>query len=235
MRAVLLAAGLGTRLRPITDAVPKCLVPIHGRPLLSYWLELLFSGDVERVLVNTHYLPEAVRAFVFSTPWQSRVALVHEHRLLGTGGTILKNRAFFEEKPFIVAHADNLTRFSVNAFMERHARRPAGVLITMMTFETDTPRACGIVEEDDAGIVTAFHEKVEDPPGNRANAAVYIFEPAVLDFLAGLNREFIDLSAEVLPSFIGRIHTFHNKSYHRDIGTPESLQKAETEFTPAST
>lgn len=231
MRALLLSAGLGTRLRPITDRVPKCLVQIHGKPLLGYWLDMLFpSGEIERVLINTHYLPDAVNGFVAASRWRDSVDLVNEDRLLGTGGTVLGNRGYFEEGAFMVAHADNLTRFDVAAFVLAHARRPEGVDITMMTFDTDMPRSCGIVELDERGVVVGFHEKVENPPGNHANAAVYIFEPSVIDFLASLGKEVIDISTEVIPEYLGRMHTFHNSDYHRDIGTPESLEQAEHEF-----
>ena len=231
MRAVLLAAGLGTRLRPLTEKMPKCLVPIHGQPLLAYWLDLLGTAGIEAVLVNTHYLPEQVRSFVRGSPWRSRVTLVHEAALLGTGGTILANRSFLGNGAFLVAHADNLTRFDVAAFIARHRTRPSGALITMMTFRTDAPQTCGIVEQDTRGVVTAFHEKVPNPPGDEANAAVYIFEPAVLEFLALLGRPVIDLSTEVIPHFLGRICTYPNRGYHRDIGNLESLRRAEVEFS----
>jgi mannose-1-phosphate guanylyltransferase len=230
MRTLLLAGGLGMRLRPLTDGIPKCLVPIRGKPLLGYWLDLLLPNGIERVLVNTHYLPEAVRRFTAGSPWRERITLVHEERLLGTGGTVIRNRGFFEGKAHMVAHADNLTRFDVAAFVRQHEKRPAGALITMMTFRTDSPQTCGIVEQDARGMVTAFHEKVANPPGDRANAAVYIFEPEVVDFLAGLGKDIIDLSTEVIPLFLGRISTFHNSDYHRDIGTLESLRRAEDEY-----
>ncbi len=230
MKALLLAAGLGTRLRPITDNVPKCLVPIHGKPLLEYWLDMLLPNGIERVLINTHYLPHAVRAFVAGSRWRDSIDMVHEEILLGTGGTVLKNRDFLAGGPFMVVHADNLTRFDVKAFISAHANRPAGVDITMMTFDTDVPQTCGIVELDERGVVIRFHEKVATPPSNHANAAVYIFEPSVIDFLASLGREVIDISTEVLPRYLGRMQAFHNSDYHRDIGTPESLALAEREF-----
>lgn len=230
MKALLLAAGLGTRLRPITDNVPKCLVPIHGKPLLEYWLDMLLPNGIERVLINTHYLPHAVRAFVAGSRWRDSIDMVHEEILLGTGGTVLKNRDFLAGGPFMVVHADNLTRFDVKAFISAHANRPAGVDITMMTFDTDVPQTCGIVELDERGVVIRFHEKVANPPSNHANAAVYIFEPSVIDFLASLGREVIDISTEVLPRYLGRMQAFHNSDYHRDIGTPESLALAEREF-----
>ncbi len=226
----MLAAGLGTRLRPITETVPKCLVSIRGRPLLAYWLDALLSGGVDRTLINTHYLAEAVRAYIDASCWRDRVDLVHEDELLGTGGTILANREWLGTGPFMVAHADNLTRFDVAGFIAAHANRPAQAEITMMTFATDSPQSCGIVELDGNGVVVGFHEKVENPPGNLANAAVYILEPAVASYLASLGRKVIDLSTEVLPHYIGRITTFHNADYHRDIGTIESLRMAQAEF-----
>lgn len=232
MRVLLLAAGFGTRLRPLTNTVPKCLVPIGDKPLIDYWFDMLFQCPFERALVNTHYLADVVRAHVSQSRWRDRIDLVHEDGLLGTGGTILANAAFFQNQPFMVAHADNLTVFDPNAFIARHRSRPPGTQITMMTFVTDVPQSCGIVEVDERGIVVGFHEKVPNPPGNCANAAVYIFEPDVIAFLSQLGDRVIDLSTEVLPHYLGRICTFDNADYHRDIGTPESLAAAEREFIP---
>ncbi|APW41618.1 nucleotidyltransferase family protein [Rhodoferax saidenbachensis] len=231
MKAILLAAGLGTRLRPVTNTTPKCLVPIHGKPLLGYWLDLLLqSGTTDQVLINTHYLPDAVRQYVAASPWNAAVRLVHEDTLLGTGGTVLQNRGFLGDQAFMLVHADNLTRFDPAAFIAAHTNRPAGTELTMMTFDTDAPQTCGIVELDARGVVQAFHEKQPNPPGRRANAAVYIFEPSVVDYIVSLNREVCDISTEVLPHFLGRMNTFHNADYHRDIGNLESLALAEREY-----
>lgn len=230
MKALLLAAGFGTRLRPITDKVPKCLVPIRGKPLLGYWLDLLFSGGIEHVLINTHYFPQQVHAFVQSHRSKEKVSLVHENELLGTAGTVLKNRKWLEDGPFLLAHADNLTRFDLQAFAKAHEMRQKDVEITMMTFTTDTPQSCGIVECDQDNIVIGFHEKVARPPSNEANAAVYIVEPSVLEFIRLQNKEVFDFSTDVLPHYLSRMQIFPNKNYHRDIGTPESLRLAEFEF-----
>lgn len=230
MKALLLAAGLGTRLRPITDTIPKCLVPIKNKPLLGYWLDMLFPDHIDSALINTHYLPMPVRNYVASSRWADRVTLVQEPVLLGTGGTILKNREYLQDEPFLLVHADNLTRFDVGDFIQAHKKRPDGVEITMMTFNTDVPESCGIVETDDDGIVTGFYEKSTTFHGTVANAAVYIMEPSVIDFLVALNKEVIDISTEVLPHYLGKMHTYHNSNYHRDIGTPESLRIAELEF-----
>lgn len=229
---MLLAAGLGTRLRPLTDRVPKCLVPVHGRPLLGYWLDLLLGNGIERAVVNTHYLPAQVEAFVRASPWAPRIVLSPEPSLLGTGGTVLANAGQLGPGAFLVAHADNLCRFDVGGFIAAHRSRPAGCEITMMTFATDDPRSCGIVEQDAEGRVVAFHEKVASPPGNLANGAVYLFEPSVVEFLRATGRTVIDLSTEVIPRFLGRIATFENRDYLRDIGTPEALRRAHAEFRP---
>jgi mannose-1-phosphate guanylyltransferase len=230
LKGLLLAAGLGTRLRPLTDRIPKCLVPIGGKPLLAYWLDLLLPNGIDEVLVNTHHLPRMVEAFRDASPWRERITLVYEAELLGTGGTMLANRAFFGQQAFLVGHADNLTRFPVRRFLDAHLERPGGAAMTMMTFDTDSPSTCGIVEIDAAGLVVRFHEKVKNPPGTRANAAVYIVEPEVVDFIASLGKKFVDLSTEVIPNFLGRIAVFHNADYHRDIGNPESLRRAEAEY-----
>lgn len=235
MRALLLAAGLGARLRPITNSVPKCLVDINGRPLLDYWIELLSNGGITDILINLHYLPDMVMAYVSNCTYPVSITTVLEDELLRTGGTLLRNRAFFLQEPVMLIHADNLSLFDVRAFIERFDTRDENIDLTMMTFHTDVPETCGIVELDDRGAVRSFHEKVAAPPGNLANAAVYILSPTVVEFIASLGREVIDFSTEVLPHFMGRINTFHNDVYHRDIGTLESLTLAQSEYPVAVT
>jgi len=231
MRALLLAAGVGSRLYPITTTTPKCLAIINGRPLLDYWLELLFTAGVERVLINTHWLAEQVDAYVNASRWASKIDLVHEADLLGTGGTVLANRQWFEGRPFLLAHADNLTDFDVAGLIDAHRTRPSGHLMTMLAFRTDDPRSCGILELDGRSTVVAFHEKVENPPGNLANGAAYILEPEVIAAIAGLGNPVVDLSTEIIPMFMGRILCVETNGYHRDIGTVESLRRACAEFS----
>lgn len=230
MRALLLAAGIGSRLRPITDTTPKCLVTVHDRPLLDYWLDLVFDGGIDRALLNTHWLADQVRTHVAQSPWRSRIDLVHEDELLGTGGTVLANRNWFGDAPFLVAHADNLTDFDVAGLIAAHAARPAGCIMTMLAFQTDDPRSCGILELAPDNRVIAFHEKVANPPGNLANGAVYIFEPEVIGDIAALGKPVVDLSTEIIPNYLGRILCVETAGYHRDIGNPESLRRAHLEF-----
>jgi len=230
MNVLLLAAGLGTRLRPITNSIPKCLVPIHGKPLLAYWLDTLLKSSVDKVLINTHYFSEAVESFCKSSPWSSRIKLVYEPVLLGTAGTIVKNLDFFNKEDFGVIHADNLSSLQWSGFADAHFNRPTNCNMTMMLFETDDPQSCGIVELSPQKIVTNFHEKAKDPPGNLANGAVYIFSPEVFSALSPFHN-ISDISTELLPHNLGKIFTYINSGYHRDIGTPQSLAKAHLEFT----
>jgi mannose-1-phosphate guanylyltransferase len=228
MRALLLAAGVGSRLRPLTDVLPKCLAPIGDRPLLEYWLAGLFRAGFEEILVNTHHLASLVEGYVRQTPWSNRVTLVHEKVLAGTAGTVWLNRKFFGEDAFLVAHADNFSIFDPSEMIERHAERATGTVMTMMTFETKTPRSCGIVTLDARGVVTGFHEKVQNPPGNLANAAVYIVEKDVVELIGTLGSPQPDFSTEVIPRLLGRISTYPNRTFHLDIGSPETWVEAQS-------
>jgi mannose-1-phosphate guanylyltransferase len=226
MRALLLAAGFGTRLRPLTDTLPKCLVPIKGQPLLGIWLQRLHEAQVGPSLINTHYLPGLVESFVASSQYRSNVTLVHETDLSGTAGTLLHHLDFFDGGDAMLVHADNYCLADLSAFVRAHEDRPAGCLMTMMTFRTTHPESCGIVEKDARGVVTEFHEKVANPPGDTANGGVYILSK---ELMAQLNAEFSnakDFSTEIIPHFVGKIFSYHTVETFIDIGTPESYAAA---------
>ena len=229
VRALLLAGGFGTRLRPLTYHTPKCLVAIGGKPLLAYWLDTLFSAGIERVLINTHYLPEQVEDFCAISPHSSQIDLIHEPELLGTAGTLRANRAYFENGTTLLAHADNLTLFDPQAFMAKHHSRPPKCLATMMTFETDTPSSCGIVQLDKNEVLIGYHEKVANPPGNIANAAVFLLEKEALNWL-DLAPKATDFCKDIVPLGIGQFQIYFNNVYHRDIGTIASLNQANQDF-----
>lgn len=230
MKAILLTAGFGTRLRSLTDVLPKCLLPINGRPIMEYWFFMLSNAGVTSILMNLHYRPQIMKEWVELTQYATNVKMVYEETLFGTGGTLLQNRDFVGSEPVMLIHADNLCLANIREFIKAHVNRPQGAAITMMTFKTATPETCGIVDIDNNGIVQAFHEKVANPPGNLANAAVYIIEPEIMDFLTSLNKSFVDFSTEVLPAYIGKTYTWHNSAYHRDIGNINSYLGAQIEY-----
>ncbi|MBF0469068.1 MAG: nucleotidyltransferase family protein [Desulfamplus sp.] len=230
MKAIILAAGLGTRLLPLTAILPKCLMPINGVPLLAYWLKRLSDAGVSPVLINLHYYRNFVLEWIEQSSFKGHIQTSVEEMLLGTAGTVLNNKAFINDEPLMLIHGDNLSMADIRKFMAAHASRPGNAALTMMTFETCYPENCGIIKKDVHGIVREFYEKVESPPGNLANGAIYILEPEVVDFLTTLNSPFIDFSTEVLPVYTGRIYTWHNGGYHRDIGCPDSLLDAQIEY-----
>jgi len=225
---LLLAAGEGTRLRPLTDHWPKCLMPVHGKPLMEYWLSEIFENDPAAIFVNTSYLHDIVETYLHRERFAGRIHILREKTLLGTGGTLLSIKEHLRDRPTLLIHADNWCGMKIRTLLEHHVEtRPAHCPISMMTFETDTPQTCGIVEIDHLNVVQAFHEKQPNPPGKMANAAVYVIEPEVIGWMDEHNTT--DFSTEVLPHFMGRIYSVHNTSFHRDIGNIVSLQKAQSD------
>jgi mannose-1-phosphate guanylyltransferase len=225
-KALLLAAGFGTRLRPLTINTPKCLVPIKGKPLLEIWLDNLSKSGVCDFLINTHYLSNQVNEFINNSKYRNQIHLVNEKILLGTAGTLMHNIDFFDKEDGLLIHADNFCLDNLNDFFLAHFNRPKECLITMLTFRTDSPSKCGIVEIDANGIVVGFHEKVPNPPGNLANGAVYILSSDFINILKMEYSDVKDFSTEVLNKFIGKIYTYNTNETFMDIGTPEMYNLA---------
>ena len=223
---VLLAGGLGTRLRPLTDRVPKCLVPVAGRPLLDYWFDAFAAAELRDVLINNHHLPEQVRAYIDgkNATGRFRVSEAYEPALLGSAGTIHANRAFADEADdVLIVYADNLSNVDLSAMLKFH--RSHGGPMTMLLFRTEYPEKCGIAQLDRDGVITEFVEKPTQPKGNLANAGVYAVTADAYREMADMNA--FDLGFDVLPQFVGRMRGFIWNGYHRDIGTLDSLKQAE--------
>ncbi len=230
MKALLLSAGFGTRLKPITNFVPKCLVKINGRPLIEYWLHSLFSSGIKEILINTHYLSSKVENYINKNRFKSKIHIVREKNLLGTLGTLIKNKHFFKGDDFLVAHADNLCVCNFKDFLLSHALRPSGTLMTMMTFCTNDPENCGIVKVNNNGVMTDFYEKKKDVKGNLANAAIYMMNPKIFKVIKQMNKENSDISKDLIPLLKSKIFTWHNNIYNKDIGKIESYVDAQKEI-----
>jgi len=208
-------------------------MPVQGRPVIEYWLHALAQVNVDSVLVNLHHQADEVRAFLDQEEYRGWVQTTYEPELLGTGGSLLKNREFFSGYTTLIAHVDNLCVCDLNRFINFHQyERPENTVMTMMTFVAPNPQACGIAELDDRGVVVGFHEKVADPPGDLASAAVFLFGPKVFNALALIGREEFDFSREVIPEFLGKIAAWHNDKHLVDIGTFNSLESTQTMDLP---
>lgn len=229
MKAFLLAAGEGRRLRPLTSSVPKCLLPIRGKPLLEIWLDLLQRHGVREALVNLHHLDQPVRDFLRSRGPGLPVTAVYEERLLGSAGTVLQNRDFVAgEDDFLVLYADNLTNVDLTSMVRRHREREDP--LTLGVVPTDRPREKGIVVVDGEGRVSDFQEKPARPLSNLANAGVYVARPAIFDHFPVAGPEALDFGFHILPRMRGHMNVHVIAEFLMDIGTPEAYRQAQDEW-----
>ena len=227
IRSLILAAGFGKRLKPLTNQKPKCLIEINKKPILELWINKLNDINVEKILINTHYLANQVNDFLYKKFNDSeKIEKFHETQLLGTAGTLIANKDFFLDSTGIMIHADNFTNMSLIKLISAHQNKPKECLLTMLTFNTKYPESCGIVEVNKDKILIDFHEKVEKPPGNIANGAIYLFDNNFLDWIIKYHPYAKDFSTEILPFLKGKIYTFHTNSPFIDIGTPDNLLEA---------
>jgi mannose-1-phosphate guanylyltransferase len=226
VKAFLLAAGLGTRLRPITDHTPKCMLEIGGRPLLDLWLAELDRAGVTEVLVNLHHLAGVVPAHLAARSGPPAVRLFDEPELLGSAGTLAANRDWVHgEEFFLAANADNLTDFDLRLLVEEHRR--GGAAATLAAFRSANPSSGGVLETGQGGWVTGFTEKPAQPASDLVNAGIYAFHPGLLDEIGPPPA---DIGYDLLPRLVGRARVVPVTGYFRDIGTTAAYQQAREEW-----
>lgn len=224
-KALLLAGGLGTRLQPLTLTVPKCLIPIAGKPMLDYWFDALAVAGISDVLVNTHHLADQVRDHIAAINAKGglRVTEAFEPALLGSAGTLHANRGWADDADSIVViYADNLSTIDLTDLVAFHTGQNAPM--TMALFHTPYPSQCGIATLDAQGTITAFVEKPEQPQSDLANAGIYVMDADLWRAVADLNV--FDFGFDVLPRYVGQMQGYPFDGYHRDIGNPASLDQA---------
>jgi mannose-1-phosphate guanylyltransferase len=226
MKAILLAAGFGTRLKPITNTTPKCLVPIKNKPLIEYWLENLTNNGITSILINTHFLSEKVETYINNSKYKENCKLVYEKELLGTAGTLISNLDFIGDEECILIHADNFCLANLKEFINSHRNRPSSCLLTMMTFTTENPHLCGIVEIDNNNIVKSFYEKKTTAHGFIANGAVYILSKEFICDLKLKYKNCFEFTTEIIINYINKMYTYHTSDVFIDIGTVEMYNKA---------
>ncbi len=227
MKAFILAAGNGERLRPLTDTIPKCLVPVQGVPLLAIWLELCRRHGIDEVLVNTHSHADAVREFLGRHSGNLNVQLVQEETLLGSAGTLLANRHWIGPgEDFGVFYGDVLTNMDLTRMLALH--RAGGQLATMGVYRVAHPSQCGIVTVDQNHVIQAFTEKPLRPVSNLAFSGVLVATPAIFEEIPA--RIPADLGFDVLPNLVGRMSAYLVCDYLVDLGTPASYRDAQVNW-----
>ena len=227
VKAFLLAAGVGSRLRPLTDTIPKCLVPIRGKPLLEIWLDLLKKFGIRQVFINVHAHTETVRRFVRDRSADLELTLAEEPQLLGSAGTLGANREWIGADPcFWVFYADVLTNADLGKMLRFHERRPSAA--TLGVYRVPDPSRCGIAVVDEAGRIKEFVEKPKDPPGNLAFSGVLIGTPELLDAIP--SKRLADMGFDVLPRLAGRMFAYPMEDFLLDVGTMENYERAQSSW-----
>ena len=233
VKAIILAAGAGTRLRPLTDTCPKPMLPIAGRPLLARTLDWLRLNEVVEVALNLHHLPEIVRAGLGDgSAWGMRLRYSYEPTLLGTAGAV---RAIADQYPgwfdqtFLLLYGDMLLNIALPDLFAFH--RASGAVLTLALKRTTMPHTQGMVDIDRTGRVLRF---VEKPPawggGDLANAGVYLCEPSVLQAIPlGVS----DFGHDIIPALVAMGASVYGRlteGYLLDIGTPGAYEQAQREW-----
>ena len=221
MKAMVLAAGLGTRLRPLTYEITKPMVPVLDRPVMEHILDLIDRYSFDGVIANLHYFPETIREH-----FGERISYRYEQELLGTAGGVRGCAEFFGDEPFLVISGDALTDIDLDAFAERH--RESGGIATLAVKQVPDTREYGVVLHDRGGRITGFQEK---PPPDEAlsdlgNCGIYMFEPAIFDYFP--DRPFVDWAKDVFPTLLENDVPFHIhelREYWNDVGSLAELRQ----------
>ncbi|HUL15876.1 MAG TPA: nucleotidyltransferase family protein [Terriglobales bacterium] len=224
MKAFLLAAGVGSRLRPLTDKIPKCLVPIRGKPLLEIWLELLQRFGISEVLINAHAHADMIGEFAARRFAALKVMVSHEPQLLGSAGTLRANREWTGSDPcFWVLYADVLTNVNLEEMQKFHKERATAA--TLGVYSVADPSRCGIVGVAPDGRIEQFIEKPKNPSGNLAFAGILIGTQTLMDAIP--DKLPADVGFDVLPQLVGRMHAYPINDFLLDIGTLENYERAQ--------
>jgi mannose-1-phosphate guanylyltransferase len=224
VKAFLLAAGHGTRLRPLTDNMPKCMVPIRGVAMLDIWLEICEQAGIDEVLINLHAHSEPVRAALRQSQRGVRVHLSEEPVLLGSAGTLVRNRDWVGTEPYFwILYADVLTNTNLSEMLRFHIK--SDPVATIGSYRVKDPSRCGVITFDPDYLVQEFVEKPVHPRSDWAFSGLMIASPKLLDSIP--SRLPADLGFDVLPRLVGRMRAYPILDYLTDVGTMENYEAAQ--------
>jgi mannose-1-phosphate guanylyltransferase len=221
MKAMLLGAGLGTRLRPITYELPKPMVPVLGRPVMGHILRLLARHRFGDVIANLHYFPDLIRDhFGDGSADGVHLSYSYETELLGTAGGVRNVRDFLGGETFLVISGDALTDIDLGALWKRHAE--AGGIGTLALKRVSDPSQLGVVVLGGDGRVQGFQEKPdpEEALSDLGNCGIYVFEPEIFDHFP--DTDFVDWAQDVFPVLLERdvpLYGHEIDDYWNDVGS----------------
>jgi len=237
MKAMILAAGQGTRLRPLTDHIPKCMVSIGGKPVLEHTIEWLRRYGVTEIIINLHHLPEAIRGyFGDGQKWGVRITYSLEHRPLGTAGGV-RNVAWLFDGPFFVWYGDNLSTCDLSRLYQFHQAK--GGLATIALHHRDDPTQSGIValDEDDRIVRILEKPRLDQVFSHWVSAGIFVLEPQVLEAIPAEGAP--DFGRDVFPALLDHGVSLYGYRMAGDEGlwwidTPEDLRRMEKGSSPLS-
>lgn len=222
IKAMVMAAGMGSRLEPITLMFPKPLIPVMNRPLMDIILSQLRSAGVDEVISNTYYLADQIINRYKKNNFGVKFNYIKESELSGTAGGVKKCQFFFDEgEDFVVMSGDILTTADIKKAIELHKK--SGVIATIGVKEIphELVSHFGVVVTDDNGFITEFQEKpsIEEAKSNLINTGIYIFNYKIFDYIP--ENTFYDFAKNVFPELLEdkQINTFTVNEYWNDIGT----------------
>lgn len=226
---MILAAGLGTRLRPLTNTIPKPLLPVGGTPLIVWNLLLLRRHGIRDVMVNLHHLGHVIeKELGDGSTWEMRISYSKEARILGTGGGVKQAEEFFEGQPFLVMNSDTLCELDIDALRRYHERQ--NPLATMVVREDPNVDRWGVLELDADQRVVRINGRgrlSQGPVVGRMFAGVHILHPRLLRTVP-VRRE-----SSIIDSYVHEIehgesvYGYTSHGYWSDVGTPERYAEAQ--------
>jgi NDP-sugar pyrophosphorylase family protein len=228
MKAMVMAAGLGTRLAPLTDFIPKPMMPIANRPVLHHLLNLLHRHDVHEVGINLHAFPDMIRTyFGDGSDLGLDIHWSHEPELLGTAGGTKALEDLWASETILVTSGDGLHDVDVTALLGHHRR--TGALATLAVKPVADPSAYGVVILDRDTRVTGFQEKPrpDEARSNLANCGVYVIEPELLALIP--DGEFCDFGRDIWPSLVASnesLYAYTTMAYWNDVGDLDELRNS---------
>lgn len=229
MKAMVLAAGLGTRLKPITFGIPKPMVPVIDRPCMAHLLALVAKHGFTDAVANLHYYPDTIRDyFGDGSAFGVNLEYNFEPELLGTAGGVRAVKDYLTEggEPFLIISGDALTDIDLSKLIERH--KSAGGVATLTVKRVDDTREYGVVLHDSDGRITGFQEKPdpEEALSDLGNCGIYVFSPEIFDYFP--SADFVDWAQDVFPTLLENdipffIHEIDE--YWNDVGSLRELRE----------
>ncbi len=222
IRAQVLAAGLGTRLRPLTHEIPKPMVPVLDRPVMGHIVDHLERAGISEIIANLHYFPEAIRGH-----FGDRIEYVVEEELSGTAGGVRRCRDFLGDQTFLIFSGDALTDIDIARFLDRH--KQAGGIATIAAKKVTDTQEYGVIVHDSEGRISAFQEKPhpDEALSDLANTCIYLFEPEIFDYFKP--DDFVDFANDVFPALLENDVPFHvhdiGEEYWNDVGSLAELKQ----------